>query len=83
MRAMAIQVYGTQKFAGRRRKRDRRGFVFVAATSIRKARARSLACGRYRARRTPSFVRAEFWDRDASLAAVKAGQPVPGPLVIE
>jgi hypothetical protein len=31
---------------------------------------------------TPSFVKAEFWDRDASLAAAKSGGPVPAPLLV-
>jgi hypothetical protein len=38
MRCDGDQVYGTQKFAGRRRKRDRRGFARPAA-------ANELVCG--------------------------------------
>ena len=80
---MAIQVYGTQKFAAHRRKGDRRSFGFVA--DVLKAAKKEL--GEWRRvdnalDGTPSFVRAEFWDRDRWLDAVKLGNPVPPPLLV-
>ena len=83
MRARAIQVYVRQKFAGRRRQGDRRGFGFVADD----LKAAKKELGQWRAvdvalEGTPSFVKAEFWDRDAWLAAVRSGQTVPAPLLV-
>ena len=59
-----------------RQKRDRRGFGFVAddLNSAKKElgdwRAVDIALDR-----TPSFVKGEFWDCNAWLAAVITGQP--------
>ena len=63
-------------FAGRRRKGDRRGSAFVA-DDLKSAKKE---LGEWRAvdkalDGTPSFVRAEFWDREAWLMAAKVGKP--------
>ena len=80
-----IQIFVTQKFAGRPRKGDRRGFGFVADV-LKSAKAE---LGRWRATdiaidpdSAPSFVRAEFWNREAWLDAVRSGKPIPEPLLV-
>lgn len=79
-----IHVWVSQQFPVKRRRGDRAGFAFVAAD----LRAAKKELGQWRATDialdgAPSFVAAEFYDREAWLEAVRAGRTIAPFLVIK